>query len=275
MARSLMGLPNGFTGWQMIELLLVGIGTGNPEHLTLQAIRALNAADLIMIPRKGSDKTDLAELRRSICAEVVTNPATKIVEFDLPRRDQANPNYRRGVDDWHDAIAQVWSDTIQTHVSGAGSVALLVWGDPALYDSTLRIASRLNPAPNVRVIPGITSIQALTASHAIPLNEIGAQFLVTTGRQLRETGWPDCADTLVVMLDGDCAFQHLDPSGVTIWWGAYVGMAAEIVLTGPLADTGPRIVAARAKARAEIGWIMDVYILKRQRDEVVAGSGLQ
>ena len=249
----------------MIELLLVGIGTGNPEHLTLQAIRALNSADLILIPRKGADKADLAELRRSICADVVTNHAARIVEFDLPLRDQTNADYRRGVDDWHDAIATVWSDTIRSELSDGGSVALLVWGDPTLYDSTLRIASRLKPAPNVRVIPGITSVQALTASHAIPLNEIGAPFLVTTGRRLREAGWPAGSDTLVVMLDGDCAFQHIDPAGVTIWWGAYVGMPQEITLAGPLAETGPRILKARTEARENNGWIMDIYLLRRGR----------
>jgi precorrin-6A synthase len=246
-----------------IQLLLVGIGTGNPEHLTLQAIRALNSADLILIPRKGADRADLADLRRTICTEVVTNPDTRIVEFDLPRRDQSNADYRRGVDDWHHAIAKIWSDTIQSELSDGGSVALLVWGDPTLYDSTLRIAARLQPAPQVRVIPGITSIQALTASHAIPLNEIGAPFLVTTGRRLRDSGWPAGADTLVVMLDGDCAFQHLDPAGVAIWWGAYVGMPQEIILSGPLAQTGPRILATRAEAREKIGWIMNVYVLKR------------
>ncbi|SDH77849.1 MULTISPECIES: precorrin-6A synthase (deacetylating) [Bradyrhizobium] len=248
----------------MIELLLVGIGTGNREHLTLQAIRALNSADLILIPRKGADKADLADLRRSICTEVVTNPAARIVEFDLPRRDQSNPDYRGGVDDWHDAIADVWSNTIRSELSGSGTVAFLVWGDPTLYDSTLRIASRLNPAPSVRVIPGITSIQALTASHAIPLNEIGAPFLVTTGRRLRDAGWPAGADTLVVMLDGDCAFQHVDPADVTIWWGAYVGMPQQITLAGPLAETGPRILKARAEARENNGWIMDVYLLRRK-----------
>jgi precorrin-6A synthase len=247
----------------MIELLLVGIGTGNPEHLTLQAIRALNSADLILIPRKGADKADLADLRRSICAEVVTNSATRIVEFDLPRRDRTNADYRRGVDDWHDAIARVWSATIESELAGGGSVAFLVWGDPTLYDSTLRMASRLQPVPNVRVIPGITSIQALTASHAIPLNEIGAPFLVTIGRLLRETGWPACADTLVVMLDGECAFQHLASAGVTIWWGAYLGLPSEIILRGPLAETAPLILKARAEAREKIGWIMDVYVLKR------------
>ena len=189
------------------------------------------------------------------------------MEFDLPRRDAPNPDYHRGVDAWHDDIAKVWSETIRSQLSGSGCVALLVWGDPALYDSSLRIAARLIPAPRVRVIPGITSIQALTASHVIPLNEIGAAFCVTTGRQLRETGWPENVDTLVVMLDGDCAFQHLDPAGVTIWWGAYLGMASEIIHSGPLAQTGPRILAARAEARALTGWIMDVYILRRQSAE--------
>ena len=258
----------------MIELLLVGIGTGNPEHLTLQAIRALNSADLILIPRKGMDKADLADLRRSICAEVVTNSATRIVEFDLPRRDRSHADYRRGVDDWHQAIAKVWSDTIRSELSGSGSVAFLIWGDPTLYDSTLRIASRLEPAPNVRVIPGITSIHALTASHAIPLTDIGAPFLVTTGRLLRDAGWPAGADTLVVMLDGDCAFQHLDPAGVTIWWGAYVGMAQEIILAGALSETAPRILHARAEAREKNGWIMDVYVLRRDSGQISSKAGL-
>ena len=251
----------------MFELLLIGIGTGNPEHLTRQAVRALNSADLVMIPRKGADKADLAELRRVICADVLTNPTTAIVEFDLPVRDAANPDYRQGVDQWHDAIGRLWAETIRVSLpedlrQRPAVVALLVWGDPALFDSTLRIARRLEPAPPIRVIPGITSMQALTAAHAIPLNDVAAPFLVTTGRQLRDNGWPACADTLVVMLDGDCAFQHLDPAGVTILWSAYAGMAREINLSGPLGETGRRILAARAQARAKNGWIMDIYILR-------------
>lgn len=245
----------------MTHLLLVGIGTGNPEHLTLQAIRALNRADLVLIPRKGADKADLADLRRAICAEVITNPATRLVEFDLPVRDPATPGYIARVNDWHDAIAEVWAETIARE--GGQTVALLVWGDPSLYDSTLRIAARLTPAPAITVIPGITSMQALTAAHGIPLNTLAAPFLVTTGRQLRDHGWPDGVDTLVVMLDGECSFQTLPPEGVTIWWGAYVGMAEEIVRHGPLGATAPDIVATRAAARAAHGWIMDIYILRR------------
>lgn len=249
----------------MIELLLVGIGTGNPDHLTLQAIKALNTADIILIPRKGETKADLADLRRAICADVVTNPTTRIAEFDLPVRDVANPDYHAGVDDWHDAIARVWKDTILAEIGPNGRVALLVWGDPSLYDSTLRIASRLGGglSVSVRVIPGITSLQALTAAHAIPINEIGAPFQVTTGRRLREEGWPKGVDTVAVMLDGECSFQTVPPEGVTIWWGAYVGMKEEITLSGPLGKVMPKIMSTRAEARARHGWIMDIYVLRR------------
>lgn len=244
-----------------MEILLIGIGTGNPEHLTLQAIRALNRADLVLIPRKGEEKGDLADLRRGIVAEVVTNPATRVAEFDMPLRDPATPSYRARVEDWHDAIARAWIAAIAAH-PGAERIALMVWGDPALYDSSLRIAARLDGA-RVSVVPGLMSPQLLAASHAIPLNALGEPFLVTTGRKLRENGWPQGVDTLVVMLDGECSFRALDPAHVTIWWGAFLGMPNQITLHGPLAEAGPRILAARDRARAEHGWIMDTYLLRR------------
>lgn len=249
----------------MIDLFLIGIGTGNPDHLTLQAVKALNAVDLILIPRKDETKSDLAELRRRICADVLTNPATRIVDFDLPRRDAENPDYLSGVDDWHDAIADVWKGTILAENGQNARVALLVWGDPSLYDSTLRIAGRLGSglAVNVTVIPGITSLQALTAAHAIPINEIGSPFLVTTGRKLRDSGWPEGVDTLAIMLDGECSFQTIDQKDVTIWWGAYVGMAEQIILSGRLGEIADKIVKTRSAARKTHGWIMDIYILRR------------
>ena len=248
----------------MLTLSLVGIGCGDPEQLTRAAIRAINAADLILIPRKGTAKSDLADLRRAICADVLTNQTTRIVEFDLPVRDAGEADYHKGVDDWHDAVAAAWSGTIAGHLGGDGKVALLIWGDPSLYDSSLRIARRLNPLPKIEVVPGITSIQALCAAHALPLNDIGEPFLVTTGRRLREVGWPQGIYTVVVMLDGGTAFQSLDPSGLHIWWGAYLGMPDQIVMSGVLAEVGPRIVAARQDGRERHGWIMDSYILKRR-----------
>ncbi|MEP1327280.1 precorrin-6A synthase (deacetylating) [Pseudophaeobacter sp.] len=265
-----------------IELSLIGIGTGNPQHLTLEAVAELNAVDLILIPNKGAGKDDLAGLRQEICARAISaptpasgaerrkapRPAPRIVEFDLPVRDPAITDYKARVDRWHDAIARIWLETIRANLpTGLARVGFLVWGDPSLYDSTMRIAERLKAVSDIRlkIIPGITSIQALTAAHAVPLNEIGAPFTVTTGRQLRETGWPATADTVVIMLDGECSFQAIDPKGVEIWWSAYAGMENQISLSGPLEDVAQQIIATRAKARAEHGWIMDIYLLRKSR----------
>lgn len=248
----------------MMTLSLIGIGCGDPGQLTRAAVQAINAADLVLIPRKGTAKSDLADLRRTICTDVLTNDKTRVAEFDLPVRDAGEADYRKGVDDWHDAVAATWSQTIADHLGGDGKVALLIWGDPSLYDSSLRIARRLNPLPDIEVVPGITSIQALCAAHALPLNDIGKPFLVTTGRRLRESGWPAGIDTVVVMLDGGTAFQSLDPAGLHIWWGAYLGMADQIIMSGALGEVGTRIVAMRQDARARHGWIMDSYILKRR-----------
>lgn len=248
----------------MMTLSLIGIGCGDPGQLTRAAIGAINAADLVLIPRKGTAKSDLADLRRTICADVLTNDKTRIAEFDLPVRDAGEADYRKGVDDWHDAVAGTWSQAIADHLDGDGKVALLIWGDPSLYDSSLRIARRLHPLPDIEVVPGITSIQALCAAHALPLNDIGEPFLVTTGRRLREGGWPAGIDTVVVILDGGTAFQSLDPAGLHIWWGAYLGMADQIIMSGALAEVGTRIVAMRQDARERHGWIMDSYILKRR-----------
>ena len=248
----------------MLTLKLIGIGTGNPEHLTLQAIRELRACDLILIPQKGEEKGELAQLRRDICKTHLAG-TTRLVAFDMPERDPAIASYRERVERWHDAIAARWMDAITAHGAEHASVGLLVWGDPSLFDSTIRIADRLAARIDMQVvvIPGITALQGLTAAHGIPINEIGEAFVVTTGRKLREDGWPAGADTVAIMLDGECSFQSVEPAGVTIWWGAYVGMPQEITLSGPLAELREDIVDARGQARAQHGWIMDSYVLKR------------
>ena len=264
-------LPHGLPP---VALTLIGIGTGNPDHLTRQATSAMNAADLILLPHKGEDKAELAALRQSLCDEVLVAPAPRIAGFDMPVRRNQGDDYLAQVDEWHAAIARCWHAAIAQALGAPAAgdapapkvlrVALLVWGDPALYDSTLRIAARMQPAPvRVDVVAGITSMQALAAAHAVPLNDIGQPFVVTTGRQLREQGWPAGVDTAVVMLDGQCSFTVLPPEGLHIWWGAYLGMSQQLLDSGPLAEAGPRIERTRAAARAQHGWLMDIYLLRR------------
>ncbi|TDE34377.1 precorrin-6A synthase (deacetylating) [Antarcticimicrobium sediminis] len=241
------------------DLWLVGIGTGSPAHMTLEGMQALRDASVILLPLKGDDKEALAALRYGIIN--ATGTQAKIVTFDYPLRDPSLP-YGPRVTTWHDEIARRWSAALAT-VEVAGPVALLVWGDPSLYDSTLRIAERLDPRPTIHVVPGITAIQALTAAHAIPLNTVNGPVKITTGRQLRDHGWPEGEETLVVLLDGACSFRALDPAGLKIWWGAYLGSAEQILCAGKLAEVADEITARRGEARAQHGWIMDTYLLRR------------
>ena len=250
----------------MDELVLIGIGTGSPNHLTREGEAEIRKADCILVPRKGSRKSDLADLKRGICVSVLGEEAeARILEFDMPVRESGS-EYLVSVDAWHDEIRNAWDATLAAR--DVKRVALLVWGDPSLYDSTLRIAARLSPAPKVRVVPGITALQALTAAHAIPLNEVNAPVTITTGRRLREEGWPEGAETVAVMLDGELSFRHLDPSQLHVWWGAYLGMDDQVLASGPVAEVAERIAEVRAAARDAHGWIMDTYLLRRRNRDV-------
>lgn len=251
----------------MRTLLVIGIGAGNPEHMTVQAISGLNRADVLFIPDKGAKKSDLSGLRREICDRFVTNPKSRRVEFDVPVRDEPAPSYRTTVDDWHEDIAGIYEALIRDELPENGCGAFLIWGDPSLYDSALRILERVKKRGNVEftveVVPGITAVQALAASNKIALNRIGDPILVTTGRRLTEDGMPANAGSVVVMLDGKCAFQTLADNNLIIHWGAYLGTPDEIIISGRLGDVGNRIVETRAEARARKGWIMDTYLLRK------------
>ncbi|PBB78889.1 precorrin-6A synthase (deacetylating) [Mesorhizobium sp. WSM3879] len=251
----------------MRKLLVIGIGAGNPDHMTVQAINGLNRADVLFVPDKGARKNDLAEVRRQICDHFVTNPKSRRVEFDVPVRAEPTSSYRVAVDDWHEAIAEIYEGLIGNELAEDGCGAFLIWGDPSLYDSALRILERVRLRGNVgfelEVIPGITAIQALAAAHATALNRIGDSILVTTGRRLTEEGLPANAGSTVVMLDGKCAFNTLADQDVFIQWGAYLGTPDEIILSGRLGDVGAAIEKVREEARRKKGWIMDTYLLRK------------
>lgn len=253
----------------MRKLMIIGIGSGNPEHITVQAINALNRADVLFIPTKGEKKTELAEVRREICARYVTRADSRTVEFAVPVRRTEGVSYDGSVDDWHARIAEIYERLIGGELGEDGTGAFLVWGDPMLYDSTIRIVERVKARDKVAfdydVLPGITSLQALCASHRIPLNLVGKPVEITTGRRLSES-FPERSQTSVVMLDGEQAFRRIDDPDAEIYWGAYLGTPDEIVISGRLADVKDEILATRARERERMGWIMDIYLLRKGAD---------
>jgi precorrin-6A synthase len=243
----------------MRTIHVIGIGAGDPGYVTAQAVEALNDTQVFFAMDKGEAKSDLVDLRREICETFIREPGYRFVELPDPKR-ASDGEYRQVVANWHEARAKLWAEAIETELGTDGVGAFLAWGDPSLYDSTLRILELV--ARHVEfgydVIPGITAIQALTARHRIPLNDIGEPVLVTTGRQLRADG---LTGTAVVMLDADCSFLNC-PESTRIWWGAYLGTPDEILVSGTVGEVGTRIVSLRADARNRHGWIMDTYLLR-------------
>ncbi|KAA8968813.1 precorrin-6A synthase (deacetylating) [Mycobacterium sp.] len=238
---------------------VIGVGAGDPGYLTVQAIEALNGTQVFFAMDKGKAKADLVALRREICARFIRAPGYRFVELPDPVRS-GDDDYRQAVADWHAARAHRWASAITTELPPGGVGAFLAWGDPSLYDSTLRILEAVAADIDISydVIPGITAAQALAARHRIPLNEVGQPVLITTGRQLRAHGLSGSA---VVMLDGDCSFRWC-PAQTRIWWGAYLGTARELLVSGTVGAVGEQIAAIRADARTRHGWIMDTYLLR-------------
>jgi precorrin-6A synthase len=248
---SLAGVPR--------RIHVIGIGAGDPDYVTAQAVSALNDTDVFFVMDKGVAKSDLLEWRRDICARFI-DPSRRYRFVELPDPPRASAgDYTTAVTDWHAARARLWADAIRTELGADEVGAFLAWGDPSLYDSTLRILDAVAGQVDIDydVIPGVTAIQALTARHRLPLNDIGEPVLLTTGRKLD----PGFRGTVVVMLDGDCAFQKCPPN-TRIWWGAYLGTEHEVLIAGMVGDVADQIVATRADARRHHGWIMDTYLLR-------------
>lgn len=252
----------------MRKIYVIGIGTGNPGHLTVQAIEALNRIDVFFLLDKGPEKDALLAVRKAICERFIRNPGYRIVQVPDPVRDRSDETYRAGVASWHRERAELLGALIAEQVPEDGCAAFLVWGDPSWYDSTIRIVDMIRERDAAgfacEVIPGIASFQVLAARHGLPVNEIGEPVVITTGRKLRD-GFPDGAASVVVMLDGACSFKTISPDGLDIYWGAYLGMENEVLISGALKDVGDEIVRVRAAERARHGWIMDTYLLRRTR----------
>jgi precorrin-6A synthase len=252
------------------QLYVIGIGAGDPEQVTMQAVKALRNVQVFVVADKGADKDDLAALRTEIVARYVPGGGYRIVEVADPERERGrvgtDQQYQDVVLDWHERRAARYEEVLLAELGPDDNIGFLVWGDPALYDSTIRIVERLHARGALdfgyTVIPAISSVQALAAAHRIVLNRIGEPIHITTGRRLR-TGLPADQHNVVVMLDGDLVCRTFTDPGLEIYWGAYLGTPDEVLVAGPLVEVIGQIERIRAEARARKGWIMDTYLLRR------------
>ncbi len=247
----------------MRTVRVIGIGAGGVDQLTGEAVAALKACAYVIAAEKKADDPLLA-VRARLCEEY----GVPLVAAPDPERDRDDPqDYGDAVRDWHAARVDAYADVIALK---GGDVGFLVWGDPSLYDSTLRIADALRDRfeLDIQVVPGIPAPSLLAAAHGIVLHEVGKPVLVTTGRRLLEDS--RVCDNLVVMLDGRLTCADLEGDW-SIWWGANLGTATEARAKGPLHEAIPTIRRLREEAREQAGWVMDTYLVRRTHTSLSPG----
>ena len=253
-----------------LQALVIGIGSGDPDHLTREAVAALNRVDVFLVADKGAAKQDLVTLREDLCRTLITHDHYRFVEVPDPERgpdrERDATEYQAGVAVWHEARARRYAEVIAAEVGDGGTIGFLVWGDPAFYDSTIRIAESIRELGvdlEISVIPGISSMQLLAARHKIVLNRVGQPIHLTTGRRLLDEYSPTLGD-VVVMLDGELACSGLVEqfNDLMIYWGAQLGLDDEVLVSGRLSEVISEIRVSRAAVRESRGWVMDTYLLR-------------
>jgi precorrin-6A synthase len=250
----------------MKKILIIGIGAGDPEYVTIQAVNALNKADVFFILDKGASKRKLVEFRHELCRRYIKGRNYRFVDADSPEWERRSIDYRATIADLNRDKQAVFERLIGEGLEDGECGAFLVWGDPTLYDSTIRIIEAIAytgaHAIDYEVIPGITAAQALAAKHKTSLNRIGEAIEITTGRRIAE-GFPNNVDSVIVMLDAENGYKRFADQDIDIFWGAYIGTPDEILLAGKLNDVGDEIERIRTEARRANGWIMDTYLMRR------------
>lgn len=252
------------------RLYAIGIGAGGLDQVTVEGVRALNEVDFFLVTdkrKKDGSEDPLVTARGEILARHLDHEPVLVV-VDDPERDRSADgtrsaaDYDRAVSEWHEARADAWERALLDHDGDAG---FLVWGDPAFYDSAIRMLDKVIERGRVEaeivVIPGISSLQILAARHRLVLHEVGQPVHVTTGRRLHEAV-EQGQTNIVVMLNRSLA--PLDELGEWhIWWGANLGTPSEQLVAGRVAEVLPAILAAREDAKRVAGWVMDVYLLRQ------------
>ena len=142
-------------------LHLVGVGPGDPELLTLRAVRILRSVHVVAYPSTG----DGAAFARDIAKSYIL-PGAVLLPITIPMTVERGPAQTA-----YDAAA----DSILTHLAQGRDAAWLCEGDPLFYGSAMYVLARLSGKATINIVPGITSLTAAAAAAQRPIaarNEI-------------------------------------------------------------------------------------------------------
>ncbi|TGE33253.1 precorrin-2 C(20)-methyltransferase [Desulfosporosinus sp. Sb-LF] len=137
----------------------VGVGPGDPQLLTLQAVNVLQTVDLVAIPKSKMERESVAwDIAKIHCPSNV-----RLIELELPMTSDQQ------------VLAKAWQDGAQTLLSElkqGKSIAFITLGDPSLYSTysyLLNILQEELPQECIATVPGITAMSAAAARINLPL----------------------------------------------------------------------------------------------------------
>ncbi len=144
----------------------VGVGTGNPELITLKALRILQSVRVIAYPAS----EDGNSFARSIVAEFLQGDRIEVpIVLPFKLEKSAQPFYDKAAEE------------LAEHLNNGKDVAVLCEGDPFFYGSFMYLFNRLSRRFATEVIPGISSVMASAATIGVPLTYRNDVFMVLSG----------------------------------------------------------------------------------------------
>jgi precorrin-2/cobalt-factor-2 C20-methyltransferase len=154
------------------KLLGVGVGPGDPELMTLKALRALGEADVIVhFAKAGNESHSRAIAAQHLRAGVTELPLLYPVTTELP---QCSGGYRDAIRDFYDGGAE----KIATHLEAGRMVAVICEGDPLFYGSYMHLHARLAPRFATEIVAGVTGMSGCWSAAGMPIAQGDDVFTV-------------------------------------------------------------------------------------------------
>jgi precorrin-2/cobalt-factor-2 C20-methyltransferase len=154
------------------RLVGIGVGPGDPELMTLKAMRALGEADVIAhFAKAGHESHSRAIAARHLRAAAAELPLHYPVTTELPT---GSTGYRDAIGEFYDAAAAA----IATHLDAGRSVAVICEGDPLFYGSYMHLHVRLAPRYETQIIAGVTGMSGCWSAAGMPIAQGDDVFTV-------------------------------------------------------------------------------------------------
>jgi precorrin-2/cobalt-factor-2 C20-methyltransferase len=227
----------------------IGVGPGDPELMTLKAVRVLRRVDVVLAAR--STKNDYSLALEN--ARPYLKPGARIVNLGFPMtQDEAE---LRAAWEQNAALA---AETLDL----GADAAFLTLGDPLLYSTftyLYRTIKRLRPEIECEIVPGITSFQAAAALTGTVLAEKDEYLLVASGVESngKLAKHLPLTDNLVVLK----TYRQFDHIRRTL---DLQGLKKNAVLVSKCGQEGQRIVGDLDAVGDEKPPYMSLLLVKRQ-----------